>query len=600
MSSEEIRELWSRFLAGEELSPEAQKSLVDALDGDPELRESLLENLQLDGILHAMSATRRHGEAFVRTLSDCLSAEHDATRFVRKVESRLNENPPPPSAPPSTGRRNKSDTTRIFRRRSAAPAPGETAWKPALIAAAAFIAILLLVTTPVKESRRPGPKPAPSVPQVVQTTPPSAPPEKRETPPPQVVKQEVPGTTPALVPAPKREETPKPVVTDEDRRKTDEELKKSILPSRTPKTEAAPFPSVVATAPAPTIVERVDANVYITKGKSDKVRLNKDDVVPVGNTIDTYPANAARLRFGDGTWIEIGGGSSFREISAPTATSGRKVFLASGTLESQITKQSPDRPMVFTTPTAEATILGTTIRLTVTNDPKSGTTLDVKEGRVRLKNLLDGKSAEVAAGHFAVAAAGADLVPQKSFGDEILVKFGPADVQTKPGWVLDSGDEFDPKRGYGWKGPKEGELIPGLTWRDGQGKIWPKRAGRFAARRTTDPAADPLKTTDIVAGWANQSETWKMPIPNGRYLISVCCGDISYEQGPHHVWVEGIQIIDQKINKAGQLVEVLNVPVEVKDGELNMTVGGNPGPKKSADGSTDTCINYLLIKRVRK
>src|SRR6185436_12194505 len=273
---------------------------------------------------------------------------------------------------------------------------------------------------------------------------------------------------------------------------------------------------------------------------------------------------------------------------------------ASGTLESQITKQSPDRPMVFTTPTAEATILGTTIRLTVTNDPKSGTTLDVKEGRVRLKNLLDGKSAEVAAGHFAVAAAGADLVPQKSFGDEVLVKFGPADVALKPGWVLDSGEEFDPKRGYGWKGPKEGELIPGLTWRDGQGKIWPKRAGRFAARRTTDPTADPLKTTDIVAGWAGQVETWKMPLPNGRYLISVCCGDVSYEQGPHHINVEGIQLIDQKINKAGQLIEVLNVPVEVKDGELNMIVGGNPGPKKSADGSTDTCINYLLIKRVRK
>jgi hypothetical protein len=410
------------------------------------------------------------------------------------------------------------------------------------------------------------------------------------------VTPEVPRTAPSFVPAPKPEETPKAVVSEEDRRKMDEELKKSILPSRTPKTDVVPAPSAVAKAPLPTVVERVDRIVYITRG-SDKVRLNMGDEVAVGNTIDTYPAASARLRFSDGTWIEIGGGSSFRELPS---TTGRKIFLASGTLESQITKQSPDRPMVFTTPTGEATILGTTIRLTVANDPKPGTTLEVKEGKVRLRNLLDGKTAEVVTGQFAVAAAGADLVPQKSFGDEVLVKFGPADVALKPGWVLDSGEEFDPKRGYGWKGPKEGELIPGLTWRDGQGKIWPKRAGRFAARRTTDPTADPLKTTDIVAGWAGQVETWKMPLPNGRYLISVCCGDVSYEQGPHHINVEGIQLIDQKINKAGQLIEVLNVPVEVKDGELNMIVGGNPGPKKSADGSTDTCINYLLIKRVRK
>jgi hypothetical protein len=604
MTSEEIRDLWSRFLAGEELSPEAQRTLVDALDGDPELRESLLENLQLDGVLHAMSATRRHGEAFVRTLTDCLGAEHDATRFIRKVESRLNENPPPPSAPPATGRRNKSDTTRIFRRRSAASAPGETAWKPALIAAAAFIAILLLVMSSTGQ-KRPSPQTARQVPTEPKGPPPpppkSAPEEKPISPPP------VPPAPDPLIPQSKPaprdvppETPPKPQMSEEERRKLDEELKKSIVPSRAPKSAPVPGPSVVATAPAPTIVERVDGNVYITRGKSDKVRLNKDDVVPVGNTIDTYPSNTARLRFGDGTWIEIGGGSSFREIAAPTATSGRKVFLASGTLESQITKQPADRPMIFATPTGEATILGTTIRLTVTNDPKPATTLEVKEGKVLLTRYADRKAVEVITDQFAVAAAGSDLVPQRWFDDEVLVKFGPSDVPLKKGWVLDSGEEFDPKRGYGWKGPREGELVPGLTWRDGQGKIWPKRAGRFAARRTTDPAADPLRTTDIVAGWANQSETWRMPIPNGRYLISVCCGDVSYEQGPHHVWVEGVQIIDQKINKAGLLVEVLNVPVEVKDGELNMVVGGNPGPKKSADGSTDTCINYLLIKRVRK
>ena len=601
MSPEEIRESWSRFLAGEELSPEAQKGLVDALDRDLELRESLLENLQLDGILHAMSTTRRDGEAFVRHLSECLAPERDATRFIKKVESRLNDNPPPMSTPPATGRKSKKDTTRVFRRRSASSTPGETAWKPALIAAAAFITILLLVTSSPKEPRRTVVK-GPQIPTLTPDVPVPPPqiPEKRE-PPRQTVQQDAPLKAPTFVPGPKSEETPKPVVTDEDRRKIDEELKKGLVPPRIPKTESAPGPSAVVAAPAPTVVEAVEGNVYLAKSKSDKQRARKGDAVATGVDVETYPSSLARLRFNDGTWLEVGPASSFREVSAPTATAGRKVFLASGTLESQITKQAPDRPMIFSTPTGEATILGTTIRLTISNDPKVGTTLEVKEGKVLLTRYADRRSVEVISGQFAIAAVGAELAPQKSFPDEVLVKFGPADVKLKDGWVLDTGDQFDAARGYGWDGPKDGGPVPGLFWRDpATGKQVQKLYGRFAARRTTDPNADPLRTTDIVAGWAGQSETWRMPIQNGRYLISVCCGDVSYEQGPHHVKVEGFQIIDQKINKAGQSIEVLNALVEVKDGELTMVVGGNPGTRKSGDGSTDTCINYLLIKRVRK
>jgi hypothetical protein len=181
----------------------------------------------------------------------------------------------------------------------------------------------------------------------------------------------------------------------------------------------------------------------------------------------------------------------------------------------------------------------------------------------------------------------------------VLVKFGPADVPLKPGWVLDSGDEFDATRGYGWVGPKDGPPVPGLFWRNpGTGQLEQKRAGRFATRRLNTPGTDPLKTTDVVAGWAGQTETWRMPVPNGRYLVSVCCGDITYEQGPHHVAVEGIQIINEKKNKTGEFVEVKDVLIEVKDGELTMIVGGNPGQRKSSDGSTDTILNYLVIKRV--
>ena len=90
-----------------------------------------------------------------------------------------------------------------------------------------------------------------------------------------------------------------------------------------------------------------------------------------------------------------------------------------------------------------------------------------------------------------------------------------------------------------------------------------------------------------------------MPLPNGRYWIKVSCGDVTYEQGPHHVWVEGKQVINEKKNKAGRWVEGEDV-VDVKDGELTMKVGGNPGPRKSGDGSTETLINFLIVRKLKK
>jgi hypothetical protein len=614
MSAEEIRELWSRFLAGEELSPETQKGLVDALDADPELRASLLENLQLDGILHSMSTTRREGDAFVRNLADCLGPERDATRFIRKVESRLNENPPPTWTPPSTGRKAKKDTTRVFRRRSQTSPSGETAWKPALIAAAAFIAILLLV---VAEFKSPPPIPVVKAPVPGKSADTESgkrdvpPPNQKATPEKRLEELRIEETALLTIPSTPEEKPEdrekKLVANEEERRAIEAELAKRIpvqLPVP-PDPKNAPKQATIAAPPAsvtPTVVERVAGNVYLARSAGEKRRAKKDDVVPVGWNVETPGAGSSvTLRFSDRTSVEVGPNSYFREVAAPTAVTGRQVYLALGTLESQITKQPVERPMIFGSPWGEATILGTTIRLVVSNDRKLGTTLEVQEGRVLLTRLLDKKSVEVVTGQFAVAATGVDPVPQRSFPDEVLVKFGPTDVKLQPTWVLDSGEEFDAKRGYGWIGPKNGPPVPGIKWRNPTTREWEQKyAGRVAVRRTATATADELKTTDVTAGWAKQSETWVMPIPNGRYLISVCCGDPINGQGPHHVWVEGAQIVDGRLNRIGESIEVKDVLVEVRDGELTMKVGGYTGTKVSSDGSTDTMINYLLIKRVRK
>jgi hypothetical protein len=593
MSPEEIRELWSRFLQGETLSAEAQKELVQALDADSELRDSLIDNLQLDGMLRALDTTRKHGEAFVRTMTECVGAEHDATRFIEKVELRLNEPQPPAPEAAGTARRSKPPTTRVFRRRSAAPSQGETAWKPALIAAAALVVILLLVTKPKPAQPT---KPQPPVAELPgpRTNPDPAPP-RPEAPQPETPKSNDPLRPPVFPPVTPERKPEDPPTRPENPSKTPE-TPKSENPK--PKTEVLP-PKIIVQVPA--TLEKVEKFVFCGPNNANMSAAGKGDKVPAGHEVRTKAASMATVVYDDLTWVELAPNSSLREEPAlPGEQRGRRVVLNYGALESHITKQNPDLPMVFATSTAEARIVGTTIRLTVMHDPKGSTILEVKEGKVIFTRLLDKRPVEVVTGQFAVVADGTDLKAAKSFPDEIIVKFGPADLQRKEGWLIDSGAPFDAARGYGWDGRKDGEPMPGVFWKDPQdGKTKQRYYGRGTTRRTSAPDVDPLKQTDVNAGWAGYSETWMMPVPNGKYEVKVCCGDIGFDQGPHHVVVEDVPVINMTPNKPGKFIENVAI-VEVKDGWLTMKVGGFPGNKVSSDKSSDTIINYLSIKRIRK
>jgi FecR-like protein len=570
---EQVPLLWSRLLGGERLSAEDQQLLVDALNADRRLRESLLENLQIDGMLRAMSTTQRRGDAFVRTMGECMEAENDATSFVAKVELRLNE-----SDPPSTARRSKPPTTRLFRRRPSAGRTGETAWVPASIAAGVLAAILFVMTGPTPS------EPPPS--GIVERPRPHADrkPEPPAPPAPPMLGTEKPridgGANLRLVPRQfsdqKQEDRPAPPVT----------------PERPVPMEDRPPTRVEPKAPVdPAVVVRHDGAVYIAKSGAGRTPAKLGERVPPDHHVETSGASSsALLRFADKTWVEVGGNSSFRPLEGEGAAVGRRVSLNSGTLQSHIEKQPMDRPMVFATPNSKATVLGTTIRLSFTPDPRPTTTLEVKEGKVRLTRLSDGKFVDVAAGHFAVVGEGIDLAAHKNIPDELIIRFGPPDIASDATMWVDSGEEFDSRIGYGWVDKKRREII---AWWQNQ----PKHKGREAVYQTTDPKVDALKSTAVAAGWAGHAETWRMPVANGRYLITVCCGDATWEQGPHHVWVEGLQLIDCEKNKKGFFVEKSNI-IEVRDGELTMRVGGYERSMVSEDGSSDTLLNYLIIRRV--
>lgn len=84
------------------------------------------------------------------------------------------------------------------------------------------------------------------------------------------------------------------------------------------------------------------------------------------------------LTWNDGTRVQLGAGTA---ISLPTTTAGKRISVDVGDLMASVAAQPPGRPMVFTTPHADAIVRGTELYLHV--EPHD-THLKVMEGKVDL------------------------------------------------------------------------------------------------------------------------------------------------------------------------------------------------------------------------
>jgi hypothetical protein len=116
-------------------------------------------------------------------------------------------------------------------------------------------------------------------------------------------------------------------------------------------------------------------------------------VVPAGGQID--------IAYQDATTLRVGGGSAVT-LEIDRATGGKRVALARGELQADISPQTA-AAMTFTTPHAVATVLGTRLRLVV---DRQRTLLDVLQGQVQLDPLTGGVSKIVSASNSGVAEAG--------------------------------------------------------------------------------------------------------------------------------------------------------------------------------------------------
>ena len=432
---------------------------------------------------------------------------------------------------------------------------------PFLFAAAAlivFVAGLLLLSgtsePPVRpreapQARAPSPAPIPDEP------PPKVPAPDAATPPPPAPPVQ---TRPAGAPPVREKPEEKPAPTP-----------RSV--ARKPAPPPAAKPTVSKPGPATAALQRFTGRVVLVSDAGIRpVRAGQPIASGQGIRTGKSPSTA-RVRLSDGTRLEIAADSEIR--IEPAAA---RIRLAKGGLTADVARQAEGTSLRFETPHGVAVVLGTRLRLAVN---KTHTRLEVEEGRVRLER--GGASGIVTAGRYGLVAARGPVVVRDDPPEIITVNFGAPGVPLPRGVLNDSGEVFDLSRGYGWLEPR---------------KTTTQRTG---AHRP-DPGVDVLRATLMSVGVSDRTETWTMPLPNGKYIVTVCVGDPKYEQGPNHVWIEGRQLINNRITLPGRHLVIRNVPVEIRDGDLTMVVGGQQSAKLARDKTTDTTLNFLVVQKVSR
>ncbi len=176
---------------------------------------------------------------------------------------------------------------------------------------------------------------------------------------------------------------------------------KPPAPPRDP-AEPAPPPREPAPAPPPRETRAAVADLTEVKGTAwllegpERAAARAGGALLSGQGLETGTPGGAVLKLPDGTRVELMPGTSIGEAKSA------RMNLRSGALAAQVVRRPPGDPLVFSTPHAEMTVLGTALRILVEADR---TRLEVAEGKVRLRRTLDGRSVDVAAGQFAVAEA---------------------------------------------------------------------------------------------------------------------------------------------------------------------------------------------------
>ncbi len=133
--------------------------------------------------------------------------------------------------------------------------------------------------------------------------------------------------------------------------------------------------------------------------------LNKEAELPGGTIEGTAPDSWFEMEFHDGSTAMIFGDS----ILTFSDQGQKELRLKQGRFSASVVPQPEGEPMLIHTPAADLTVVGT--EFDVEAGPDS-TMLYVREGKVQIRRMSDGKRVDVPAGYRVVAAAGSEMLPQ--------------------------------------------------------------------------------------------------------------------------------------------------------------------------------------------
>jgi len=333
-------------------------------------------------------------------------------------------------------------------------------------------------------------------------------------------------------------------------------------------------PAPVRGVPTGAALVEVEGDVHLVSDGS-RSPARREAILEIGQALELGSAGSrAVVRFGELSQMDLGEQTKVRLVSDDRLTARlgvtRRVILDRGFLVAKLSSGNGEPTWRMATPVVEVEAFEANCAIEATPWLVE---IHVRMGSVRLSFKEHGASVDVGEGQYALVAPGA--APQIR-AIELTVNFGPSspNVVLPPKVRNDSGSEFNLERGFGWLGPKS------------------LRHTKF--RKGVD--LDPLRATHIWGGSRDRTETWKILVPKGRYRFTVCVGDVE-PKGPHHVKVQGRQVIDTEMTKAGIFLERKDVPVRVTDGELTMVVGGHGSDKTDPDGDSFTTLNYIIVKR---
>ena len=420
----------------------AAQQLFEALQSDEALKREFLSDLEVDGLLQGIGTSLEDESGFARAFFERLHADADASRFIRKVESRIQEEGaqgPDAGSPEDSERESVPGPSgasvrprRVVRPSLNRESSSSSSWAPLLLAGGillGLLGLLVLFNSGGEPDRRsPVPRRAEGLGPVATRGESSGPPSGR------IPGAEEPRPAATLPPRPETPPGRRPPPGESPAGQNPQKLPDA---SRTPKEKPpqpdlgeasppspAPDPERKATAGAPqesstqvaiARVEEVSGEVFLVS-PGGRTPASAGSSVQEGQGVESQEGRIA-LRFLDKTRVELGPRSLVAEIRT---SRGKRVVVQRGIVQAQVTKQALDHPLVFATPHAEAKVVGTRFRLVVDADARIGTRLEVDEGQVELKNL-SGRSAQVGAGQFALAGDGIETVSKPLPIDEILL-----------------------------------------------------------------------------------------------------------------------------------------------------------------------------------